>query len=135
MLHYAAQQDSDSDNCDDYDEENEPEEEDEEVVEEEEVYTFQIAKTAQFPKTMISTLTHNYKAPDFLCHLQDFMIMQSIAPWYQLTLTSQIPVFKQVALKLPFLKEVMSLERKDIIHTTRAVTERIMPKSIKKAIL
>ena len=37
-------------------------------------------------------------------------------------------------MKLPFLKEAASLERKDIVHTTRAVTERIMPKGIKKAI-
>ena len=80
MPHYTAQQDSASDDCDDYDEENEPEEEHEEEEVEEEVHTYQIVKTAPFPKTMISTLAHSYKAPDFLYHLQNFMNTQSIAP-------------------------------------------------------
>jgi hypothetical protein len=134
MPHYTMWQDSGSDDYDD-DEENEPEEEEHEEEEvEEEAFTYQIMKTVLFPKTMISTLTHDYKAPDFLYHLQNFMNTQSIAPRHQLTLTSHIPVYKQVVLKLLFLKEAASSEQKDIIHAMRAVPERITLKGIKKAI-
>ena len=69
MPHYAVQQDlaEDTDNDDDENEAEEP-------------LTYQITKTAPFPKIIISTLTHDYKAPDFLYHLQNFMNKQSIAP-------------------------------------------------------
>jgi hypothetical protein len=80
MPHYAVQQDEASDADDDNDEENEPEDEHEDEGAEDEGPTYQIAKMALFPKTMISTLAHNYKAPDFLYHLQNFMNMESIAP-------------------------------------------------------
>ena len=131
--HYTMWQDLGSDDYDD-NEENEPEEEHEEEEVEEEAFTYQIAKMVLFPKTMISTLTHDYKAPNFLYHLQNFMNTQSIAPQHQLTLTSHIPIYKQVVLKLPFLKEATSSEWKDIVHAMRAVPERITPKGIKKAI-
>jgi hypothetical protein len=134
MSHYAIQQDAASDADDDNDEENEPEEDERQEEVEEEALTYQIAKTAPFPKTMISTLAHDYKAPDFLYHLQNFMNTQSISPRHQLALTSSIPVYNQVALKLPFLKEAASSERKDIVHATRAIAERITPRGIKKAI-
>jgi hypothetical protein len=71
MPHYTTQQDSASDEYDDNDEENKPEEEHEEEVEE--VLTYQIAKMVPFPKTMISTLAHDYKAPNFLYHLQKLL--------------------------------------------------------------
>lgn len=44
-------------------------EEEEHEEEIEEAFTYQIAKTAPFPKIMISTLAHDYKAPDFLYHI------------------------------------------------------------------
>ena len=134
MPHYAAvQQDAAKDRVDD--DENKPEElQVEDEHEEEEAITYHIAKTAPFPKTIISTLAHDYKAPDFLYHLQNFMNKQSIAPQSDLALTSTIPVYKQVVLKLPFLKEASSSERKDVVHATRAVAERVTPKGIKKAI-
>ena len=134
MPHYAAvQQDAAEDRVDD--DENKPEElQVEDEHEEEEAITYHIAKTAPFPKTIISTLAHDYKAPDFLYHLQNFMNKQSIAPQSDLALTSTIPVYKQVVLKLPFLKEASSSERKDVVHATRAVAERVTPKGIKKAI-
>jgi len=80
MPHYAVQQDEASDADDDNDEENELEDEHEEEGAEEEVPTYQIVKMAPFSKTVISTLAHKYKAPDFLYHLQNFMNTQSIAP-------------------------------------------------------
>jgi hypothetical protein len=39
-----------------------------------------------------------------------------------------------VALKLPFLKEAASSERKDVVHATKAVAERITPQGMKKAV-
>ena len=119
----------------DDDDENKPEEiEDEHEKEVEDVLTYQVAKTAPFPKTIISTLTHDYKTPNFLYHLQNFMNKQSIVPQNELTLTSTIPVYKQVVLKLPFLKEASSSEQKDFVHAVRAVTEKVTPKGLKKAI-
>jgi hypothetical protein len=75
MLHYAAQQeaaDEDEDGDDDDDEPEEGEDEGEDDADAEEP-TYQIAKTAPFPKTLISTLAGEYKAPDFLYHLKNFM--------------------------------------------------------------
>jgi hypothetical protein len=122
MPHYAIQQDValDADDDDDDDDENEPEEDkhEEEGVEEE-VLTYQVVKMALFSKTMISTLAHDYKAPNFLYHLHNFMNTQSISPRHQLALTSTIPVYKQVALKLLFLKEAASSEWKDIIEQSQ----------------
>jgi hypothetical protein len=119
----------------DDDNENRPEDlEDDHEKEVKDALTYQIAKTAPFPKTIISTLAHDYKTPDFLYHLQNFMNKQSILPQNELTLTSTIPVYKQVVLKLPFLKEASSSERKDVVHAVRAVAERVTPKGFKKAI-
>ena len=133
MPHYAIQQDLAKDTDDD-DDENKPKEDENDENEAEEPLTYQITKMAPFPKIVISTLTHDYKVSDFLYHLQNFMNKQSIAPQNQLTLTSTIPVYKQVALKLPFLKEAMSSQRKDVVHAVRAVAERVTRKGIKKAI-
>ena len=77
MPHYAVQQDLAKDTDDD-DDENKPEEDENDEAEEPLIY--QITKTAPFPKFVISTLTHDYKAPNFLYHLQNFMNKQSIAP-------------------------------------------------------
>ena len=129
----AIQQDAAEDTDDD--DENKPEEiEDEHEKEVEDALTYQVAKTAPFPKTIISTLAHDYKTPYFLYHLQNFMNKQSIVPQNELTLTSTIPVYKQVVLKLPFLKEASSSEQKDVVHAVRAVTEKVTPKGLKKAI-
>jgi hypothetical protein len=134
MPHYAAQQeaaDADDENDDD---EDEPEGDEGEEEEEEEEPMYQIAKTAPFPKTAISTLAREYKAPDFLYHLQNFMNTQSILPRRPLELTPTIPVYKQVTLRLPFLKEAASSDRKDVVHATRAVPEKMTPQGIKKAV-
>ena len=129
----AIQQDAAEDTDDDN--ENKPEEiEDEHEKEVEDALTYQVAKTAPFPKTIISTLAHDYKTPNFLYHLQNFLNTQSIVPQNELTLTSTIPVYKQVVLKLPFLKEASSSEQKDVVHAVRAVTEKVTPKGLKKAI-
>ena len=133
MPHYVIQ-DVAEDTPVDYDNKHKPD--DEYEMEVEAAITYQIAKTAPFPKTMVSKLAHYYKAPDFLYHLHNFMNKQSIqvAPQNQLELTSTIPVYKQVVLKLLFLKEAASSERKDVVHAVRAVAERVTPKGIKKAI-
>ena len=61
-----AAEDTDDDN------KNKPEDsEDESEKEVEEALTYKIVKTAPFPKTVISTLAHNYKTPDFLYYLQN----------------------------------------------------------------
>jgi hypothetical protein len=134
--HYTTvQQPEDAAEDTDDDDENMLEElEHEHEKEVEEALTYQIAKTAPFPKTIISTLAHDYKAPDFLYHLQNSMNKQSIVPQSELALTSTIPVYKQVVLKLPFLKEASSSERKDVVHAMRAVAERVTSKGTKKAI-
>jgi hypothetical protein len=83
MPHYAAQQEAADVDDEDDEDEDEPEGvkgEDEEDSDVEEEPTYHIAKTAPFPKTPISTLAREYKAPDFLYHLQNFMNTRSIAP-------------------------------------------------------
>ena len=79
MPHYAIQQDL-AEDTDDDDDENKPEEDENDENEAEEPLTYQIMKTAPLPKIIISTLTHDYKVPNFLYHLQNFMNKQSIAP-------------------------------------------------------
>ena len=133
MPHYTTIRQDAAEDTDD-DDENKPEElEDEYEKEVEEALTYRIAKTAPFPKTIISTLAQDYNVPDFLYHLQNFMNKQSIVHQSELAPTSIVPVYKQVVLKLPFLKEAPSSERKDVVHAMRAVAERVTPKGIKKA--
>ena len=134
MAHYTAVQPDAAEVTDDDDENNPEELEDEYEKGVEEGLTYQIAKTAPFPKTIISSLAHDFKAPDFLYNLQNFINKQSIVPQNELALTSTISVYKRVVLKLPFLKEASSSDRKDVVHATRAVPERVTPKGIKKAI-
>jgi hypothetical protein len=134
MAYYTAVQLDAAEVTDDDDENNPEKLEDEYEKEVEEGLTYQTAKTAPFPKIFISSLAHDFKAPDFFYHLQNFMNKQSIDPQKDLALTSTIPVYNQVVFKLPFLKEASSSDSKDVVHATTAVPEKITPKGIKKAI-
>lgn len=82
MPHYTVQQNAASDADHDNDVENKPEEDECKEEVEEEAFTIYIpdCKDSTISKNMISTLAHDYKAPNSLYHLQNIMNTQSIAP-------------------------------------------------------
>lgn len=60
---------------------------------------------------------------DFLYYLERYIQQNNIPLCYPLTATTCFPVYKQLVLVLPFMEEVASESRQDIIRATKETEE------------
>ena len=118
-------------------EEEEEENQEEEEEEEEKRTTYMIAKKPSFPLTSISTITKQYGACDFLLQLSEFLTTQRTiypSPVHLINDGLLVPVYRQVVLQLPYIRELGSESRRDTVHATPAIEMTITDKGMKESI-
>jgi hypothetical protein len=124
--------DEEEDENEDGDYEDEDEDEDEEKW-----TTYTIAKKPSFPLTTISTITECYSASEFLSQLSNFVAANSTLTPPPIHLVNDkllVPVYKQVVLQLPHIRELESESRRDPIHATPATEMSLTAKGMKEGI-
>jgi hypothetical protein len=93
--------------------------------------TYLVAKKPGFPSLTAQVITTDFKAPDFLDNLADFLHSKSIIPHLVPTNSSTFPVYKKLSLTLPVIAEVGSGDTRDTIRAVKGQPLRMTPKGVR----
>jgi hypothetical protein len=93
--------------------------------------TYVVAKKPGFPSLTAKAITTDFKAPDFLDNLADFLHSKSIIPRLVSADNSTFPAYKKLTLTLPAIAEVGSGDTRDTIRAVKGQPLRMTPKGVK----
>ncbi|KAJ7757903.1 hypothetical protein B0H16DRAFT_1822559 [Mycena metata] len=97
------------------------------------VPVYVVAKKPGFPNVTATSISTDFRAPDFLLHLSAFLHSKSIIPPIELSPSSKFPVYKRLSLTLPAVSAVTSKTVGDTITAVKAEGMKITPTAVKPA--
>ncbi|KAJ7207810.1 hypothetical protein B0H12DRAFT_1034405 [Mycena haematopus] len=91
---------------------------------------YRVAKKPAFPRLTAASICTQFKAPDFLFNLDDFLKSHAITPRVEPSENSTFPVYKRLSIPLPTIPEVGSHDVMDRIRAVRAQPLQMTAKGV-----
>ncbi|KAJ7634868.1 hypothetical protein FB45DRAFT_830357 [Roridomyces roridus] len=92
-----------------------------------------IAKKPPFPDLTATSIETDFRAPDFLYHLDRFLQSKSIDPTTPPIEASTFPVYKRFSIMLPKIPAITSHDRKDVVRAVRGEVMKMTEKGVRQA--